>query len=45
MTPTSEPACCHCGARARSELAWKIPVIVALFVAAFILSIVVASIR
>jgi predicted amidophosphoribosyltransferase len=39
MTPTAEPACCHCGARAASELAWKIPVIVALFMAALILTI------
>jgi hypothetical protein len=39
MTPTAEAVCCHCGARARSDLAWKIPLIVALFILAFLLGI------
>jgi predicted amidophosphoribosyltransferase len=38
MTPTAETVCCHCGARIRSELAWKIPLIVAIFAAAFALA-------
>jgi hypothetical protein len=40
MTPIAEPACCHCGERRTSELRWKIPVIIALFVVAIVLSIV-----
>jgi len=35
----------HCGARRRSELAWKVPLIVALFAAAFVLSVVLAMVR
>ena len=40
MTPIAEPACCHCGERRASELRWKIPLIIALFVVAIVLSIV-----
>ena len=42
MTPTAERGCVHCKAAPTSELAWKVPVIVALFVGALILSVVVA---
>lgn len=42
MTPTVERACVHCKAVASSELAWKVPVIIAMFVGVFLLSIVVA---
>jgi predicted amidophosphoribosyltransferase len=44
-TPTAEAACCHCGEGKSSDLAWKIPVIVAMFVLAFILSVVLALVR
>lgn len=32
MTPADERACCRCGAVATSELAWKVPLIIAIFV-------------
>lgn len=38
MTPSSEATCCHCGRAFRSDLRWKIPVIIALFVVAFMLA-------
>jgi hypothetical protein len=41
MTPIRDPNCCHCGARFTSDLSWKIPVIIALFVAALVLAVVV----
>lgn len=43
LTPSSEPACAHCGAAFRSELAWKVPVIVLMFVLAFVLSLWIRS--
>ena len=42
MTPKAEMACVHCGQNAKSELRWKIPVIVLLFVLAFAIAFVVA---
>jgi predicted amidophosphoribosyltransferase len=42
LTPKSEPACAHCGTAAASDLRWKLPVIVAMFVAAAILGFVLA---
>jgi RNA polymerase subunit RPABC4/transcription elongation factor Spt4 len=41
MTPTAEPGCCHCGELRKSELRWKVPLIIALFVIAFAISIAV----
>lgn len=43
MTPTSDRACVHCGAGPANELAWKVPLIIALFVGAAVLSVVVAA--
>ena len=37
--PRDEPACQACGQRRVSELRWKIPLIVALFAAAFALAV------
>jgi len=37
----AEPACCHCRQPFKSELRWKVPLIIGLFIAAIILSIVV----
>ncbi len=34
MTPQAEPACSHCGKVIRSEMRWKIPVIILMFAAA-----------
>jgi hypothetical protein len=45
QTPLAERACCHCSAQAQSELSWKIPLIVGLFVTAFALSVVLALVR
>ena len=45
MTPLAEPGCVHCGGKAASEMAWKVPVIVAMFVGAVILSVVLGAIR
>jgi hypothetical protein len=39
LTPQLEKQCCHCGACAPHDLAWKIPLIVCLFLAAMALSI------
>lgn len=41
MTPSREPSCWNCGAIVRSEMWWKIPLIVALFVLAFALAVAV----
>jgi hypothetical protein len=44
MTPVAERACVHCHIVPTSELAWKVPVIIALFVGALILSVAVLAI-
>jgi predicted amidophosphoribosyltransferase len=41
MTPSGEPACCHCSRRFRSDLAWKIPTIIVMFAVAVVLSLVI----
>jgi RNA polymerase subunit RPABC4/transcription elongation factor Spt4 len=41
ITPSGEPICCHCGKRFRTELAWKIPAIIVMFVVAAVLSVVI----
>ena len=40
MALVNEPACWNCGTVVKSELRWKIPVIILMFVLAFILAIV-----
>ncbi|MDF1737801.1 MAG: hypothetical protein P1U86_01480 [Verrucomicrobiales bacterium] len=40
MSPTNEQECCHCGVAIKSELRWKIPLIIGLFLAAITLSII-----
>lgn len=42
MTPTVEKVCCHCGTPIANELAWKIPLIVFMFVVAFVVSFLIA---
>ncbi|MBV8855409.1 MAG: hypothetical protein JOZ02_00475 [Acidobacteria bacterium] len=42
MTPTAERACWNCGAVFKSDMRWKIPLIVALFLLSFVLSVAVA---
>lgn len=41
MTPANEPSCSHCGRVNSSELTWKIPLIIGIFIAATILSIAI----
>lgn len=43
ITPSAEPACMSCGKRYTSDLAWKIPVIVLLFIVVVIISIAYLS--
>ncbi|HWT01679.1 MAG TPA: hypothetical protein VN256_15640 [Pyrinomonadaceae bacterium] len=45
MAQTVEPACWNCGARFKSDMAWKIPVIILLFVLAIALGIVLGLAR
>ena len=40
LTPTAEKACCQCGVSHKSDMRWKVPLIIFLFVAAIALSIV-----
>ena len=44
QTPTGEPKCMHCGVGAGSDMSWKIPLIIAMFVLAFILAIALQSV-
>lgn len=43
QTPSSEPTCCHCKRAFGSDMAWKVPLIIAIFIAAIVLSVVVRS--
>ena len=45
MAPSSERACRNCGAVFRSDLSWKIPLIVFLFLLAFVISVLLALVR
>lgn len=45
LSPSSESACRNCGAGFKSDLRWKIPLIVFLFLLAFVLSIVFALLK
>ena len=45
MTPSAEPPCMHCGTERGSELSWKIPVIVAIFVVALALAVALQAVR
>src|SRR5262249_24203455 len=45
MVPSSESACWNCGTKFRSDLMWKIPLIVALFALAAVVSIVIGLIK
>jgi hypothetical protein len=41
MVPTYEPVCWNCGAKSKSDLGWKIPLIIFIFVLAIVLSILI----
>jgi hypothetical protein len=45
MAPTAEPACRNCGAKFKSDMAWKIPLIILLFAVAIVLGIIFATAR
>ena len=45
MTPSTEPKCWNCGTKLPSDLSWKIPLIVLLFVLALVASILISLIR
>jgi hypothetical protein len=45
VTPTAEPACLSCGSVFKSDMRWKVPLIVALFLLSFVLSVVVALVK
>lgn len=41
LTPATEPACSQCGAPFRSDLRWKVPLIVLLFALALAISVAI----
>ena len=41
MVPSNEPRCWNCGTQFRSEMWWKIPLIILLFIIATIISIMI----
>lgn len=43
MALTTEPVCWSCGLKFKSDLNWKIPVIILMFVLAIVLSILIRS--
>lgn len=43
MTPTADAACWNCGTVLKSELRWKVPVIILLFILASILGVVIRA--
>lgn len=45
MVPSSERVCPKCGAAFRSDMSWKIPLIVLLFLLAFVVSILLALVK
>ena len=45
VTPTAERNCWNCGAAFKSDMRWKVPLIVALFLLSFVLSIAVALVK
>jgi hypothetical protein len=45
MAPSGERVCRYCGAAFRSDLRWKIPLIVLLFLLAFVISVLLALLR
>jgi hypothetical protein len=45
QTPIAEKVCMHCKTPAGSEMSWKVPLIIVMFVAAIALAIALQSIR
>jgi hypothetical protein len=45
MVPSSERVCPKCGAAFRSDMSWKIPLIILLFLLAFVVSVLLALVK
>ena len=45
MVPSSERACWNCGAAFKSDMRWKIPLIIFLFLLAFLISVLLALVK
>lgn len=45
VTPTAEPACWNCGAVFKSDMRWKVTLIIAFFLLSFVLSVAVALVK
>jgi hypothetical protein len=45
QTPTAEPRCMHCQVAAGSDMSWKVPLIIVMFVLAFVLAVALQSVR
>jgi predicted nucleic acid-binding Zn ribbon protein len=45
VTPTAERACLNCGSVFKSDMRWKVPLIIFLFLLGIVLSVVVALVR
>lgn len=45
MTPTAERACMSCGSVFKSDMRWKVPLIVALFLLSFVLGAALAVVK
>jgi uncharacterized integral membrane protein len=45
VTPTAERICWNCGEVFKSDMRWKVPLIVALFLLSFVIGVVLALVR
>jgi len=45
VTPSAETACWQCGAAFKSDMRWKVPLIIALFLLSFVLTVLLALVR
>jgi hypothetical protein len=45
QTPTAEKQCMHCRGAAGSEMSWKVPLIVLMFIAAFVLAVALQAVK
>jgi hypothetical protein len=45
VTPSVEPVCWNCGTAFKSDMRWKVPLIIALFLLSFVLTVLLALVR
>jgi hypothetical protein len=45
VTPTAERACLSCGSVFKSDMRWKVPLIIAIFLLSFLLSVALALVK